>query len=73
MSSYQTHGAVGEGVNTSDCGSDMRGFDLHTTPHFTNKRFISNDRLFSFNKIDKDAKIVSSLDTDEIGILKMCE
>lgn len=26
-----------------------------------------------FNKIDKDAKIVSNLDTDEIGILKMCE
>ena len=26
-------GDFGEVVNTSDCGSDMRGFDSHESPH----------------------------------------
>ena len=26
-------GGSGEVVNTSDCGSDMRGFDSHESPH----------------------------------------
>ena len=27
------NGGSGEVVNTSDCGSDMRGFDPHESPH----------------------------------------
>ena len=27
------NGGSGEVVNTSDCGSDMRGFDSHESPH----------------------------------------
>ena len=26
-------GGFGEAVNTSDCGSDTRGFDPHKSPH----------------------------------------
>ena len=29
-----TYGEVGEVVNTPDCGSGMRGFDSHISPHF---------------------------------------
>ena len=28
------HGGFGEVVNTLDCGSSMRGFDPHKSPHF---------------------------------------
>ena len=27
------HGGIGEVVNTADCGSVMRGFDSHISPH----------------------------------------
>ena len=27
------HGGIGEVVNTPDCGSGMRGFDPHISPH----------------------------------------
>jgi len=27
------HGGCGEVVNASDCGSDIRGFDSHQSPH----------------------------------------
>ena len=32
--SLPLHGVRGEAVNTSDCGSDTRGFESHRTPHF---------------------------------------
>lgn len=28
-----SHGGIGEVVNTPDCGSGMRGFDPHISPH----------------------------------------
>ena len=28
------YGGCGEAVNTLDCGSSMRGFDPHKSPHF---------------------------------------
>ena len=28
------HGGIGEVVNTPDCGSGMRGFDPHISPHW---------------------------------------
>ena len=28
------YGGCGEVVNASDCGSDIRGFDSHQSPHF---------------------------------------
>ena len=31
--SFLLNGGSGEVVNTSDCGSDMRGFDSHESPH----------------------------------------
>ena len=31
-----SHGGIGEVVNTPDCGSGMRGFDPHISPHFKN-------------------------------------
>lgn len=31
------HGGCGEVVNTSDCGSDIRGFDSPQSPHLLNK------------------------------------
>ena len=30
---FISRGGSGEVVNTSDCGSDMRGFDSHESPH----------------------------------------
>ena len=27
------YGGIGEGVNTPDCGSGMRGFESHISPH----------------------------------------
>ena len=29
-----SHGGIGEVVNTPDCGSGMRGFEPHQSPHF---------------------------------------
>ena len=42
-----SHGGIGEVVNTPDCGSGMRGFDPHISPHFKNdgtmyRFFVSN-------------------------------
>ena len=31
-----SHGGIGEVVNTPDCGSGMRGFDPHISPHLKN-------------------------------------
>lgn len=38
-------GGCGEVVNTADCGSVMRGFDPHHSPHFLHKsiRFAGED------------------------------
>ena len=30
---FNCHGGIGEVVNTPDCGSGMRGFDPHISPH----------------------------------------
>ena len=32
-----SYGGIGEVVNTPDCGSGMRGFDPHISPHNENK------------------------------------
>ena len=42
-------GGCGEVVNTADCGSVMRGFDPHHSPHFfyTNQYALQEMELFS--------------------------
>ena len=41
---YAIHGDGGEVVNTSDCGSDTRGFDPLSSPHF--KRYKAHALFF---------------------------
>ena len=41
-----SHGGIGEVVNTPDCGSGMRGFDPHISPHIKNKLEINISRFF---------------------------
>ena len=42
-----SHGGIGEVVNTPDCGSGMRGFDPHISPHIEIK-FITVDVMNFF-------------------------
>ena len=35
-----SHGGIGEVVNTPDCGSGMREFDSHISPHLKISRII---------------------------------
>ena len=41
------YGGIGEVVNTPDCGSGMRGFDSHISPHVnTNYDSVSYRNFF---------------------------
>ena len=45
-----SYGGIGEGVNTLDCGSNMRGFESHIPSHKDYKALIS--RLFLYKNVD---------------------
>lgn len=44
------HGGIGEVVNTPDCGSGMRGFDPHISPHLINNDILYIVFIFQANK-----------------------
>ena len=45
-----SHGGIGEVVNTPDCGSGMRGFDPHISPHEENNSHIKCEFFYCLKK-----------------------
>lgn len=43
-------GGCGEAVNTADCGSVMRGFDPHHSPHFFYDKCININPLWGYSQ-----------------------
>ena len=59
---YSIDGACRQAVKTSDCGSDMHGFESHQAPHLINLHSMNNDKndledLSSGCETDKDSYI----------------